>query len=207
MSRTCYTAAMARSKDEQKRSAIQQTAKALFARDGFYNTSIQDIVHESGLSVGTIYNYFDNKDGIVRSIVEEGWEVFRDRLRLAVADSADTETALAVVIDRFVPKLLEDVDLITILLTEAVEHTGIETKLGELRDLIGPLIAATPAVGELSRTELETSIMVYFVGILDSARIAETTKIDITVDDIIQLLRTTIERSLNVTLPRLTAEG
>lgn len=206
MSRTCYTTRMARTKDEQKRSAIQQTAKALFARDGFYNTSIHDIVRESGLSVGTIYNYFDNKDEIVRSIVEEGWEVFRDRLQTAVAESADAETALAVVVDRFIPELLDDLDLITILLTEAVEHTGLEDKLGELRDLVGALIGATPAVQQLSRAELETAIMVYFVGILDSARIATTTRIDVTVNDIIHLLRTTIERSLGVTLPRLTPE-
>lgn len=195
---------MARLKDEQKRASIQQTAKMLFAQNGFFKTSISDIVKESGFSVGTIYTYFRSKDDIVRSIVDEGWQEFRDRMQGAVAQTDKPEEALAVVVDRFIPELLDDLELINILLTEAVHYTDLETKIRELRDIVGGLIAATPIAHNLSPTELETALMVYFLGILDSARLATSTKVDVTVSDVISLLRRTIEQALGVKLPKRT---
>jgi hypothetical protein len=37
-----------------------------FSRDGFHCTTMQDIVPESGLSPGAIYNYFKSKEGLSR---------------------------------------------------------------------------------------------------------------------------------------------
>lgn len=200
--RSCYTDGMARLKDEQKRRTIQQTAKMLFAQEGFYNTSVSDIVRESGFSVGTIYTYFSSKDDIVRSIVDEGWEEFRARLEGALAGVSGPEEGLAVVLDDFLPELLEDLELISILLTEAVQYTGIEEKVRELRELIGGLLSHTPVAERLSQQELETALMVYFLGILDSARLATSTKVSVKVSDILSLLRRTIEQALGVSLPR-----
>ena len=50
--------------------------------------------------------------------------------------------------------------------------------------------------------ELETALMVYFLGILDSARLATSTKVSVKVSDILSLLRRTIEQALGVSLPR-----
>ena len=63
---------MARMKDETKRQSILESSKMLFSQKGFFNTSISNIVRETGFPVGTIYTYFKSKDEIVRSIVEEG---------------------------------------------------------------------------------------------------------------------------------------
>ncbi len=71
---------MSRTRDENKRIAILQASKMLFAQKGFFNTSIADIVRETGMTVGVIYTYFTSKDAIVRSIVEEGWAELYARL-------------------------------------------------------------------------------------------------------------------------------
>ena len=40
-------------------------AKACFSRQGFHQTSIQDICREAGLSPGALYRYFPSKDHII----------------------------------------------------------------------------------------------------------------------------------------------
>ncbi len=71
---------MARQRDEKKKEIIIKTATELFARKGFHATSIQDIVAESGLSVGTIYLYFANKEEIFDALLDGGIEILRIEL-------------------------------------------------------------------------------------------------------------------------------
>ncbi|MDT7710864.1 MAG: hypothetical protein QOG20_6471, partial [Pseudonocardiales bacterium] len=42
-----------------------------FARAGFHGTSMQDVFVESGLSAGAVYGYFDSKDALVSTIIDE----------------------------------------------------------------------------------------------------------------------------------------
>ena len=116
---------MARIKDENKRVAILQSSKMLFAEKGFFNTSISDIVNETGLPVGSIYTYFKNKEEIVRVIVEEGWNDLQERLEKALSTTTSAKRKLKVLIDQFLSELLTDIDLINILLSEAIDYTRI----------------------------------------------------------------------------------
>jgi TetR/AcrR family transcriptional regulator, transcriptional repressor of aconitase len=54
-----------------RRSQILDAATTCFARQGFHRATIQDIVRESGLSPGAIYNYFASKDEIIEVIADE----------------------------------------------------------------------------------------------------------------------------------------
>lgn len=56
---------------DERRRQILEAATACFARDGFHRATMQDIVAESGLSPGAIYNYFASKEDIVEAIAEE----------------------------------------------------------------------------------------------------------------------------------------
>lgn len=53
---------------EQRRQQILDAARRCFARQGFYQTSMQDVFAESGLSAGAVYRYFKSKDELVRAI-------------------------------------------------------------------------------------------------------------------------------------------
>ena len=61
---------MAREKDEGKRQAIMAAAKKLFAQEGFHGASISDMARETGLPVGSIYTYFENKEDLIRSVID-----------------------------------------------------------------------------------------------------------------------------------------
>ena len=56
---------------QKKKDHIYQTALSLFMEYGYSNVSILDISKASDMSVGSIYNYYGSKIGIVRRISEE----------------------------------------------------------------------------------------------------------------------------------------
>lgn len=58
---------MATRKGEQTKAFIVQKASTLFNRQGYTASSISDIMHETGLRKGGIYNHFDSKEELMLS--------------------------------------------------------------------------------------------------------------------------------------------
>lgn len=66
---------------DERRAQIMQAALACFTRKGYNNTTMDDIVAESGLSKGSLYWYFKSKDdlfaaAIMSLLMDIGQEVF-----------------------------------------------------------------------------------------------------------------------------------
>jgi len=57
-------------KKEQKKEKIIQNALLLFAKNGFYATTIPDIASALKMSVGNMYNYFKSKDILAKEIIK-----------------------------------------------------------------------------------------------------------------------------------------
>jgi AcrR family transcriptional regulator len=57
--------------EQRRRAQILQAAMACFARQGYRATSMDDVVRESGLSVGAIYSYFASKEDLFLAICDE----------------------------------------------------------------------------------------------------------------------------------------
>src|SRR5699024_4444381 len=55
------------------RAAIVDAARRCFARDGFHQTSMPDLVAEAGISAGAFYRYFSGKDELIREIARESF--------------------------------------------------------------------------------------------------------------------------------------
>lgn len=53
-----------------RRDEILQAAESCFARQGFHQTTIQDVIRESGLSAGGIYGHFASKEDLIQAIGE-----------------------------------------------------------------------------------------------------------------------------------------
>lgn len=67
-----------------RRDRIIEAARECFRRNGFSNTSMADIVEESGMSAGSIYSHFDGKADIMRGTAEA---IFRT----AIVDLTDLQ--------------------------------------------------------------------------------------------------------------------
>lgn len=64
---------------EKKSKLILEAAKSCFSRKGYYETSVDDIAEEAGVSKGGIYYRFKNKEEVFKSLVEyREKEVFLD---------------------------------------------------------------------------------------------------------------------------------
>jgi AcrR family transcriptional regulator len=57
--------------EQQRRAQILCAAMACFARQGYHATSMDDVVRESGLSVGAIYSYFPSKEELFLSLSDD----------------------------------------------------------------------------------------------------------------------------------------
>lgn len=49
---------------------VLNSALQLFADKGYFNTSIPDLVAHSGVSIGSIYKHFGDKEGLARALME-----------------------------------------------------------------------------------------------------------------------------------------
>jgi AcrR family transcriptional regulator len=58
-------------REEATRQRILKAAMRVFIEKGFHRASIDDVVAACGLSVGAIYNYFPNKDELIRASIDD----------------------------------------------------------------------------------------------------------------------------------------
>jgi AcrR family transcriptional regulator len=192
---------MARSRDENKRLAILHASKMLFSQHGFLGTSISDIVKETGMTVGTIYTYFKSKEEIVRVIVEDGWQELFGRMEKDFAEARKPQERVKIIIERVIPGILTDIDFVTILLSEAVTYTRLEEKVEQLTDLLYSLVESLlgrrrPTT--FSRDTLRTALVVVFLGIMSTVRIARASSLGISDRDVIGFVKTLARESLGV---------
>jgi AcrR family transcriptional regulator len=54
-----------------RREAILKVAAALFGQKGYHATSVADVISAAGISRGTFYLYFDNKDSLFLELMEQ----------------------------------------------------------------------------------------------------------------------------------------
>lgn len=71
---------------DARRDQILAAAKRCFVRNGFHETSMQDLFAEADLSAGAVYRYFASKDDVIVAIAEAN---LRDVLELIHTFAAD----------------------------------------------------------------------------------------------------------------------
>lgn len=60
---------------QESRTRLVQAALRLFASRGYHNTSIADILRESGCTRGVLYYYFPSKEELAYAAIDEGLQV------------------------------------------------------------------------------------------------------------------------------------
>lgn len=76
-------------KKDAKRRHILDTAAKVFAQRGYYNTKIRDILEEAGISTGSFYFYFNNKEELFEILYDEMITAYVSVLQEAVATMTD----------------------------------------------------------------------------------------------------------------------
>lgn len=68
----------------ENRQHILDTALKLFGTNGYFNTSLQDIRRESGLSIGAIYHHFNSKEELARALYQSLLESMDAAIKSAI---------------------------------------------------------------------------------------------------------------------------
>ena len=65
---------------EHRYQTILTAAEALFAKEGYHKTSMEQIANASEVSVGAVYFYFKNKEDLIIQLLDEMGYVLRSTL-------------------------------------------------------------------------------------------------------------------------------
>lgn len=75
-----------------RRQEILTAAAQLFSDKGFNNTTLEDIAARAEFGIGTIYNYFQSKEEIFRSIIQS---IFDANLEIVMRTDQSTDSLIA----------------------------------------------------------------------------------------------------------------
>ena len=68
-------------KGRRTEAAFREAARKVIARDGYANAKVADIAAEANRSLGSFYNYFDDKDDVLESMAQDFKREVVDRIR------------------------------------------------------------------------------------------------------------------------------
>ncbi len=136
---------------EARRAQILDRALEVFAVQGYYRTSVSDLVKAAGVARGTFYLYFDGKEAIFLELLEQLLVEFRGSITGADArpDAAPLDQQLARIVANILNILQSNRPLTRIIFREAVGlDEAVEERLREFYDELFSYIAATLQLGQ-----------------------------------------------------------
>ncbi len=118
---------------DERRAHILAAARRCFVRDGFHQTSMQDLVSEAGLSSGAVYRYFASKNAMIEAIAEQNLDEVVAVLRDSLASGLSVGEAMASVLHHVGARHAKD-DFAAIALlvwSEALRNPALAARLRE----------------------------------------------------------------------------
>ena len=108
---------------------IFQTALKLFSDHGFHNVSMHEIAREAEFAVGTLYNFFSNKEELYRAIILELAEKFHASIISAIEKPKGEIEKIRAWIQAKISVFMENLDFVRLYLAE-VRGSSFNIKAG-----------------------------------------------------------------------------
>jgi TetR/AcrR family transcriptional repressor of nem operon len=89
------------SKGEQTRERILERAASLFNRQGYFGSSLSNIMQETGLEKGGIYNHFASKEQLALEAFDYAFGLIQQRVRLMLRGKYTATERLLVMMEVF----------------------------------------------------------------------------------------------------------
>jgi AcrR family transcriptional regulator len=144
----------AQEEHSSSRSRILASAKQLFAKDGYDNTSTASIARKAGTSESQLMKHFGSKEGLLEAIFDDGWSNISYMFQ-AIHDIPSPAEKLEVMLEMIMASLERDPDLKDLMLLEGRRirkegHMVLLTK-GYLRfiGVVDAILTEMRASGEL----------------------------------------------------------
>jgi AcrR family transcriptional regulator len=101
-----------------RREGILKAASVLFGRQGYHGTSVADVIAAAGISRGTFYLYFDNKDSLFLELMEQFIQRIMEVVEVVDAGGPDPTGEIYENVRRVVDVVFDNQDLTVMVLRE-----------------------------------------------------------------------------------------
>ena len=118
---------MNRASSDSSRARLIASAKALFARSGFEQSSTAAIARDAETSESQLVRYFGTKAGLLEAIFDEAWVPLNARVHDLLADAGSGRAAVGGVLGAVLAAFERDDQLATIFLFEGRRIRGGES--------------------------------------------------------------------------------
>lgn len=153
-----------------RRQAISTAGVALFERQGFQNTTIEQIAQEAGVSAPTVFKYFGSKQEILLEMLQKGDERALREAREHIAEMDDPLDALCylekVLVDQALAMLPAPIWRELLLHVLGGGHNGLPDSYRRMNDTlrggIAGLLRDLQAAGKL-RADLDVDLAAFLL--------------------------------------------
>lgn len=141
---------------EERRREIYAAAAAVFARNGYVGTRVEDIAAATGISKGLIYHYFGGKEVLFTALIERAAAGTLGLYRGALTGPGTAAARLHRLLEEVVEGLADHPDMFVVVvhgfLSEAVPaaaRTRVRRLVAEGTALLSELVAAGQQAGDI----------------------------------------------------------
>ena len=128
---------------------ILEAAVKVFARQGFYQSTVAQIAREAGVADGTIYLYFKNKDDILVQFFSYRTKQVFDRFRAEVNNSANSLDKLRNLIRRHLTEFQRDRDMAVVYQVETHQNSRLaDAQIREMSQMYQDLVSDIVETGQ-----------------------------------------------------------
>lgn len=159
-----------RAKDKNIRGKIIRNALKIFAKEGFFKTTVDDIAQATDVAKGTLYLYFKDKASLYISVIEEHFKMGIDYLHRIEKEPMTSTKKLEKIADEWIDTMIqlkssffmfsmENINLSSKIM-KAVKPT-MNVRLKEMIDIIARIIEQGIAKKEFRKIEPRVAALYY----------------------------------------------
>lgn len=119
-----------------RREQILEAATRVFAEKGFRRATTREVAREAGVSEGTIYNYFEDKDALLLAILDVLNETERRAEDFEAGLATDFESFVEEYLRRRMALIWENREIFRVVLSEMLVNTELRDRY--LRQVVEP---------------------------------------------------------------------
>ena len=179
-----------RKREPETRDKIIKNALKLFAKKGFFKTTVDDIAQATGVAKGTVYLYFKNKQEIYTATMDAHFSYGLERIAgIEAKNISATEKMIEIATDfvdyvsslktSYMPFNVENVNLIG--KTLKTMHSIVTPKIIKMNEIISRIVAQGIESGEFCDVEPRVAAF-YFLSTIRAVFISNYYISDISVE-------------------------
>lgn len=144
---------------------ILEAGRTVLLRDGHDATSTNRIAAEAGISPGSLYQYFSNKESVITAIVDRYSDELSERITAALADRFDETgpTMVRATLNALLDALEDNVEFLRVVSDEIPRSENLDRMEALEQRIIGLMSAYLSARRDLLRRDVTPSLAAWIM--------------------------------------------